>query len=293
MKRVVTAAVAAFALLSCHTTQSEAKSVRPALWAVRDADTTIYLFGTIHLLPKELAWHSPKIAAAIKASQALMLETVIDKDPQKTGAIMQQLGMSKGLPPLLDRVPADKRAALERIVKKSGVPLTVLDQFETWAAALTLASAGINDLPVSIEYGSEAVLSKQFTANGKPVGGLETPTQQLGYFDSLPESAQRKFLVSIADEEGSAKAEFEAMIAAWGTGNVNKIALTFDDELKLSPELTEVLLKQRNRNWADWVAKRMAQPGAVFVAVGAGHLAGDGAVTQLLAKRGYKVIRLQ
>jgi uncharacterized protein len=293
MKRIFVSALAAFALLSCHSTQSQAKPVRPALWKVSDADTTIYLFGTIHLLPKDLAWQSPKIAAAIKRSQGLVLETVMDKDPQKTGAIMAKLGMSPGLPPLLDRVPADKRAALQAVVTKSGVPLAVLDRFESWAAALTLASAGMRDLPVSPEYGAEATLSRAFTTASKPVIGLETPAQQLGYFDSLPEAAQRKFLVSIAEDDSNAKAEFDAMIAAWGSGDVKKIALTFDDELKLSPELTEVLLKQRNRNWAAWIGERMRKPGTVFLAVGAGHLAGSGAVTELLAARGMKVSRIQ
>ncbi len=293
MKRIVGAALTAFALLSCHSNISEAKAVRPALWKVSDADTTVYLFGTIHLLPKNLVWQSPRIAAAIGAAQGLVLETVLDKDPQKTGAIMAQLGMSPNLPPLLDRVAPDKRAALQAVVTKSGVPLTVLDRFETWAAALTLASAGMRDLPVSADYGAEAVLSRAFTKASKPVAGLETPAQQLGYFDALPETAQRRFLESIAEDDSHARTEFDAMIAAWSAGDVNKIALTFDDELKLSPELTEALLKQRNRNWAEWIAKRMASPGSVLVAVGAGHLAGSDAVTALLTKRGLKVTRLQ
>jgi uncharacterized protein len=293
MKRTITITFAALALLSCNTTQSEAKTLKPALWQVSDADTTIYLFGTIHLLPKDLAWQSPKVDKAIRASENLVLETVMDKDPQKTGAIMAQLGMSPALPLLLDRVPADKREALQRIVSKSGVPLAVLDRFETWAAALTLASAGMRDLPVSAEYGAEAILAKHFATDGKPVAGLETPAQQLGYFDGLPETAQRRFLASIADDDTNARAEFDAMIAAWGAGDVKKIALTFDDELKLSPELTEVLLKKRNANWSDWIVARMAKPGTVFVAVGAGHLAGSDSVNAMLAKRGLRVSRLQ
>lgn len=292
MKRIVGAAFAAFALLSCHSTQSEAKPVRPALWKVSDADTTIYLFGTIHLLPKDLAWQSPRIVAAMKASQGLYLETVLD-DPAKTGATLRDLGMSAGLPPLLDRVPAGKRAALQKTVARSGVPLAALDKFETWAAALTLASAGLRDLPVSSEYGAEAVLMKRFRSEHKPVSGLETTEQQLGFFDGLPEAAQRKFLVSVAEDDKTAKAEFDAMIAAWGAGDVKKIALTFDDELKLSPELSDTLLHKRNANWATWIAERMAKPGTIFVAVGAGHLAGDGSVEDLLAKRGIRVSRVQ
>jgi len=292
MKRIVGCALAAIALLSCHSTQSEAKPVRPALWKVADADTTIYLFGTIHLLPKDLAWQSPKIAAAMRASRELYLETVLD-DPQAAGAMLREIGMSPGLPPLLDRVPADKRAALQRVVEKSGVPLAVLDRFETWASALTLASASLRDLPVSSDYGAEAVLTKTFRAAKKPVAGLETTVEQFGFFDGLSEAAQRQFLVSIAEDVGSQRAEFDAMIGAWGSGDVKKIALTFDDELKLSPELTEALLKRRNANWTAWIEKRMAAPGVVFVAVGAGHLAGADSVEAMLGRVGLKVRRLQ
>jgi uncharacterized protein len=293
MKRTIGTALAALALLSCNTTQSEAKTLKPALWKVTDSDTTIYLFGTIHLLPQDLKWQSPKIDKAIRASQDLVLETVMSKDPMKDGQAMMQLGLTPGLPPLLDRVAPEKREALERIIKKSGVPIEALDRFETWAAALSLAAAGLLELQVSPKYGAEAILSERFGKDGKPVSGLETPMQQLGFFDSLPETAQRRFLTSIAEDESNAQVEFDAMIAAWGSGNVAKIALTFDDELKLSPELTDVLLKKRNANWSAWIVGRMTKPGTVFVAVGAGHLAGADSVNAMLAKRGLKVSRLQ
>ena len=292
MKRLFVAAFAAIALLSCRSAPTEAKAVRPALWKVSDADTTIYLFGTIHLLPKDLTWQSPKIVAAMRASQGLYLETVLD-DPARSGNAMRDLGMTAGLPPVLERVPEVKRAALQKAIAKSGVPIAVLDKFETWAAALTIASASLRDLPISPEYGAEAVLTKAFREARKPVAGLETPEEQLGFFDSLPESAQRKFLESIAEDDSNQRKEFDAMIAAWGSGNVRQIALTFDDELKLTPELTDTLLRKRNVNWATWIAERMMKPGTIFVAVGAGHLAGEGSVEELLAAKKFRVTRLQ
>ncbi|WP_293879779.1 TraB/GumN family protein [Sphingomonas sp.] len=295
MKRIAFVALAALVLLSCRSSQTAAAppQARPALWKVSDADTTIYLFGTIHVLPKGLAWQSPKIEKAIRASNTLMLETVLDPNPAVTGAIMLKLGMSPNLPPLMARVPADKRAALQKVVEKAGVPLVALDKFETWAAALTLASAGLQELNASADYGAEKVLTARFLADHKLVAGLETPTQQLGYFDSLSEAAQRTFLVSVADDQSDSRAEFDRMIAAWSAGDVGRIALTFDDELKLSPELSEALLRRRNASWAGWITARMAQPGTVFLAVGAGHLAGANSVEAMLATKGYKAVRLQ
>ena len=83
------------------------------------------------------------------------------------------------------------------------------------------------------------------------------------------------------------------MLAAWMSGDVNAIGRTFNAEFKSSPELKEILLRRRNTNWSHWLERRMAQPGTVLVAVGAGHLAGDDSVIELLKRRGYRVKRVQ
>ena len=99
------------------------QTARPALWAVSDPDTTIYLFGTIHLLPSNLKWRTAKLDQAMTSSQELVVETVIDeKNPAKLMSAMASLGLAKGLPPLVERVPPAKRPALQAAIKKSGVP---------------------------------------------------------------------------------------------------------------------------------------------------------------------------
>ncbi len=298
MTRPLFALLAIISLAACGGTEAKAPVVakgaaRPALWKVADADTTIYLFGTIHLLPKGLKWTTPVMAKAMAASQGLVLEVALDKDPATLGAVMMKLAKTPGLPPILDRVAPAKRAALKKVIDESGLSLTYLDGLETWAASLGLASAMNAKLNLSYEDGAETQLTRVFEKMRKPIGGLETAEQQLGYFDTLPEVAQRKFLTSIADESANADKEFTAMIGAWKAGDVRRIALSFDDEMKLSPELAEVLLYRRNNNWAGWVSERMKKPGTVFVAVGAGHLAGKGSVEELVARRGFKVVRVQ
>jgi uncharacterized protein len=286
---------ATLALAACGGTEAKAPAVaaRPALWKVADADTTIYLFGTIHLLPKGLKWTTPAMTKAMAASQSLVLEVALDKDPAVLGNVMLKLAKTPGLPPILDRVDPAKRAALQKVIAESSLSLAYLDGLETWAAALGIASSLNGKLNLSYAEGAEQQLTQAFEKMGKPVGGLETAAQQLGYFDALPEAAQRKFLTSIADDSADMGKEFAAMIAAWKSGNVQRIAVTFDDEMKLSPELAEVLLHRRNNNWAGWVSERMKRPGTVFVAVGAGHLAGDRSVDRLVAMRGFKVVRVQ
>jgi len=294
MTRPLSALFALALLAACGGTEAKAPTpAHPALWKVSDADTTIYLFGTIHLLPKGLKWTTRAMAKAMAASQGLVLEVALDKDPAKLGAVMMKLARNPSLPPILDRVAPSKRAALQKVITDSGLSLAYLDGLETWAAALGIASASNAKLNLSYEDGAETQLTSAFEKMGKPVGGLETAEQQLGYFDTLPEASQRQFLTSIADDTANADKEFAAMIAAWKAGDVRRIAVTFDDEMKLSPDLAEVLLHRRNNNWAGWISERMKKPGTVFVAVGAGHLAGKRSVEELIALRGFKVTRLQ
>ena len=295
MVRALILAMAALAVASCSDGKAKAPPTppaKPALWKVVDADTTIYLFGTIHLLPEGTRWTGPKLNEALGRSQQLVLETILD-DPAKLGATMAKLGTSPGLPPIVSRVPPSKRAALQAAIAKSSIATTTLDKMESWAAALALSSASLAAADLRHSEGVEAQLTTAFKRAGKPIGALETPEQQLGYFDSLPETAQRKFLVSVAEDSNNIKREFAAMISAWRRGDVRKIAVTFDDEMRLTPELAEVLLRRRNAIWADWVGARMAKPGTVFVAVGAGHLAGKGSVDALVARKGFKVVRVQ
>ena len=285
------------ALLALGSTPSIAKApqvARPALWAVSDADTTIYLFGTIHLLPENYQWRSAKLDRAVGSSQQLVVETIVDdKNPMKLMQALTSLAFSPGLPPLADRVPRQKRAALAEAVRKCGLPPQALDRMETWAAAFILLGNQFRDMGLKGNEGVEMVLRNSFTLQGKPIGELETNLQQLSFFDKLPESAQRQLLEGAIDQSSETRDEFNAMLNAWVHGDVKAIARSFNHDLAASPALQQALLKTRNANWSKWIEQRMSQPGAIMVAVGAGHLAGKDSVIDLLQRDGYRVRRLQ
>ena len=267
---------------------------RPALWSVSDADTTVYLFGTIHLLPDNYQWRTSKVEQAVVGSQQLMIETIVDeKDPMKLFGILMRIGMSPGLRPLVDRLPAAKRAALLDAVKKSGFPPKTLDNMETWAAAFILLGNQFKDLGLKNDQGVEMTLRSAFAGQGKPIGELESNLEQLSFFDQLPEKAQRELLEGAIEKASTVRTDFNDMLTAWVRGDVKAIARSFNRDLAASPELAQALIKQRNANWSKWIEQRMAQPGAVMVAVGAGHLAGRDSVVDLLKRDGYRVRRLQ
>ncbi len=298
MKHTLLSAITAIALLTgCQAASAPSapkpQPAKPAMWKMADADTTVYLFGTVHLLPKDLQWRTPLMNTAIAQSSDLVLEVANIDDQAAIGAAFQKLAITPNLPPIEKRVPPQKVAGLQKLVKEAGLPPALLNNLETWAVGLTLASASLGKLNVDPESGADRQLSAVFKAARKPILGFETGEEQLGFFDKLPESEQRLFLVGMVDEQTDAKAEFAKMIAAWKRGDEKEIALSFDDEAKMSAALTEALLYKRNANWTNWLTTRMQQPGTIMVAVGAGHLAGNGSVVSLLKKRGFKVTRVQ
>jgi len=283
------------ALASCATAPPAASATaRPALWQVSDRDTTIYLFGTIHLLPKNYPWRTPTFDKAVTGSQSLVVETIVDTaSPQSLAGELARLGFRAGLPPLANRVASQKRAMLETAIAKTGIPRSAYDRMETWAAAFMLLGTQFKDLGLTGEAGVEAVLRTAFLQVGKPVDQLETNSEQLGMFDTLPESAQRALLEGAIDSPTEMRSQFQEMLGAWARGDVAAIGASFNEDLSGSPELREALLRRRNVNWARWIERRMATPGSVFVAVGAGHLAGADSVVAMLQKDGYRVRRIQ
>lgn len=272
----------------------EPKAVSPAMWKVADEDTTVYLFGTIHLLPKGTEWRSQAFDQAATSADTLVVETMIDEtNPAAAIAELFKLAVADGLPPIAQRVPAARKADLDKAIAKSGAPPQLFDKLETWAAAFLLLGVQFKELGLDPGSGVESALRKQFQDGGKKIGELETNAEQLGYFDRLSEDAQRKFLESVLDDPAAMKDQFGGMLKAWQRGDVKAIATSFNKDLGEAPELKDALLSKRNANWAKWVKGRLDQPGTVLVAVGAGHLAGDQSVLTELEQQGVKVTRVQ
>jgi len=273
-------------------------NVRPALWQIKDADTTIYLFGTIHVLPGGLGWRTPAIDQVMANSDGLVLETMIDEaQPRSLAEDFSRLGIRGGLPPFLERFDAKDRPAIAAAIVKSGIPASRYDQMETWAATLTLVGRQAGSSGFKVSDGVETILKKNFVRAGKPIGQLETNVDQLSMYDGLSERAQRAMLTGMIGDPGararSVRGQLDAMLGTWVNGDVDGIAKSFNAELAQQPELRDALLTRRNARWASWIDQRMGKPGSVMVAVGAGHLAGEGSVLQALEHHGYTVSRIQ
>lgn len=263
----------------------------PALWKVADADTTIYLFGTVHVLPKDIDWYDRPIADALGKSDQLITEIYIQPGKEaEVGQIFAAKGMLPEGQTLRGLMSDDQRARYEAALAKLGLPPAALDRLEPWLAAINLSLLPLLQSGYSTDSGVEKQL--ELKAPGKPRGELETVEYQADLFNSLPMSAQLDFLNSVAENVDAVKPMLDQMVADWLAGDPDGLAKLLNEDLD-DPVLAEKLLTTRNANWAQWIQHRLDQPGTVFVAVGAGHLAGAGSVQDALAARGIKAIRIQ
>lgn len=263
----------------------------PALWKVADEDTTIYLFGTVHALPRDVEWYRGPIAEALAAAQVLVTE--IPPGELTTPAVQQAFLAKAQLPAgqsLRDLLTAEQRATYEAALTKFGLPVAAFDKVEPWFAAMTLSALPLLKGGYSMEAGVESAIEAR--AGTKARAALETVDSQLRLFDEMPMAVQTAYLMSVAEQLDRVVPSMSGMVAAWARGDADRLAELMKDQLD-DPALADRLLYARNRDWAKWVAKRLDEPGTVFVAVGAGHLAGANSVQDYLTKAGAAVVRVQ
>ncbi len=265
----------------------------PALWVVKDDDTTIYLFGTVHVLKPGLSWFDEAVRKAFDASGELVTEIGGSPDPAAMQPLILKYGINMSGPSLTEKLPEAKRAAFAKAVAEMGVPLQAIDRFDPWLAATQLTMVAVAKLGYDPASGVEALLTAAAKESGKPLSGLETVEEQLSFFDSISEPAQIAFLVETIDQLDQAGPMLDTMVAEWAKGDAEGLAAVMNDGLKAAPELAKVLLADRNARWAEWIETRLAKPGVVFVAVGAGHLAGSESVQAFLTKRKLTAERIE
>ena len=292
LKRFLASAAAALSLgtAACATVDTPPAGAvpGPALWRVADADTTIYLFGTVHALPQGKNWFDGRIERAFNASDELVTEIDVSGAASSAQALQAASMLPEGQS-LRALMTADDRQQYEAALVGLGLPVEALDRYEPWFAAMTLSLLPLLRSGYQTQSGVE--LSLDARAGEKSRGALETIEEQVALFDTLPQEAQLTFLDETVEKLPEATSTLDAMVAEWVEGDAVALAAMLNAELT-DPVLYERLLTARNANWAGWIENRLQQPGTVFIAVGAGHLAGAGSVQDQLQKRGVKVSRI-
>lgn len=263
----------------------------PALWVLKDDDTTIYMFGTVHILKPGMTWFDEAVRDAFDRSDELVIE-MIEPDATRMMEIINEIAIDKTGTSLRDKLAPEDRTKYEAALAKLNLPPASFDPLDPWFASVTISLIPLMNSGYDVNSGVEKDLKAQAELKNMKVVGLETPEQQLGFFDNLPEEVQVGFLNFTISTLDDVPAGMENMVNQWANANVDALAELMNAGLE-DRVLYDTLLANRNANWAEWVEQRMEKPGTLFMAVGAGHLAGESSLQEKLKAKGLKVKRLE
>ena len=289
--RLLAAAAAALGLSQPASAQARL-DLDPAMWLVKDADTKIYLFGTVHALDGKGDWFNDEVKTAFDSSSELVMEIITPEDPAAVAPLLQKYAIDATGKSLTSKLSPKHQLLLSSKLKALGMPPAALDRFRPFFAAMTLTVLDMQLLGINPESGVEKVLTKAAKERKIGIGQVETMEQQMAMLGALEEKEQVRLLEKTLEESAEAKETLAKLIAAWGKGDAKSVADMLNETNTDSPALYKLLIVDRNKAWADWIDSRLDKPGNVFMAVGAGHLAGPDSVQRYLKDKGISASRV-
>lgn len=268
-----------------------AQAIEPPRWVVRDADSELVLFPTVHALPADLEWLSDSMLEQFGGAEEVWFEI----DPAALqGPEMQQIVMQRGMDParpLSEILEPEVHARFVAATESIGLPAVQLDPMRPWLASLTLSSMALMQSGFDSSAGVESQLQQRL--GEQKVRSLESVEQQIGFLADLDEATQIELLVSTLDEVDGFAEELRAIAEDWAQGDVSGMEDMLVQEMKVQyPAIYDVLFTRRNANWVETIEQELAGSGTDFVAVGAGHLVGEDSVVAMLEQRGWTVERI-
>jgi uncharacterized protein YbaP (TraB family) len=261
---------------------------------VKDADSEIYLFGTLHALDPATRWRTPLYDQVYSRAQAVWFEADIDRaDAQTVLSIVDRYGVDRQRR-LSQKLPAADLAALSR-----QVDVARIDHLRPWAAALMLSMQPMMGRGASVEAGADLTMTRAARGQAKRIRTFESLEDQARLFAELPEDAELEYLCDVIRERsaptrvGFRRSEV-SLEKAWVDGDLARLGDGLVGELRgENPAFYEALLKRRNLAWAHTLAEAMAGRGVELVNVGALHMVGSDGLPALLQARGFTVERIQ
>ena len=268
---------------------SSAASAKPAMWVVRDADSEIYLFGTVHVLGEGADWRTPLFDHVYERADAVWVETAVNKAQAKS--LMRYYGVDPQRR-LSEKLSPRLMKRLAPLLARRRVPVASADSLRPWAAAMILSVQSTGAGGASLDNGPDMVIIRAATESAKPLRTFETMEDQFRMLAGLPEEAEVAYLASVVDDQ--IRPPPGSLEQSWAQGDLDGLARRIVGDMRReNPGLYEVLLKRRNEAWARTLTAEMRGNGVQLVNVGALHMVGQHGLPALMHARGFAVERVQ
>lgn len=274
--------------------QPQARDIHPALFVVRDTDSTLYIYGTVHLRRPGEAWGGPEAIAALASAQEVWTEIELSEaTTQETMRVVRELGYAPADRPLRTWLTPEDNAKLDALCRRLGLNRAALERMQPWLVAMTLQIAPMMQAGYAPGSGVDRQIAETAKRAGARSRAFETIEQQLRFLAELSPEVQREMLAQTIEEAEQGPAMLEETSRAWERGDLEALErLSVADMRTEYPDVYEVLLVRRNHNWIPIIQQELRGSGVDFMAVGAAHLVGPDGLVALLRARGLTVERV-
>lgn len=252
-----------------------------------------FVFGTMHSSDPRVRAVADTIEPAFQSAKAFFAEARFDGEAMLTLTQRMFAGEGKSLDQVLGRELFDRIVPL---MEARGLPSGFLPMLQPWVVLLSLSvppSAATTDASSILDL----ELVNRAQSAGKTLCGVETLDEQVDAIEAIPERELVAHIRAAADAAPTLDQTYAQAIELYvkqdiaGLASLDSGAPSGAEGRRLAASLTRRLLDDRNVRMASRIADYVARGGA-FVAIGAGHLAGDRGVLALLEKRGFVVERV-
>ena len=264
----------------------------PAIWQVKDFDSTLYVFGTVHLLPDDRSWLRDDLKEVFDKSGTVFFELDTSRNAQIEATVLtQSLGFFTNGTLLTDRFDRYQLRLLEAAALSSDTPLAVLQNMKPWLASEVITLAAAQQAGLSGEVSADEALKSRAQRGQKNIRYLDSVEDQIRASADQPNFVQEIMIMDTLEGYNSLADNLTRTADHWLIGRTDYIEQNVKKTKTRSPEFYQSLFTDRNRNWATTLTRHMEDSGTSFAAVGMGHLLGEDSLLKHLEDAGYEVKR--
>lgn len=281
-----------------ETAMSEARATSgpgaPALLQFSDDDTTVYLFGTVHLLKADLEWQTPAIEKVIADADKLVLEA--DTQSPEAIAKVQQVLLKEGVfldgQTLSSVLGKDNAAIVEAAFEKNKIPMQAVEPLKPWMVSIHFGLTEMAKAGYDPKSGVEQVIISEI--GDIDTEYLESAEEQIHLFSRAPYDEQVEGLLAVVSSSDIDGEYLDTLVSEWADGDLKGLtAMTAKPTFQGSEKTYDAFITNRNRNWVPKIKALLDEPGTKLVAVGAAHIVGDNSVVAMLKAEGIDVVRVE
>jgi uncharacterized protein YbaP (TraB family) len=282
-------AAAVVLALAVSTVWGNPAEAAPGLWVVRSGTATVYLFGTVHMLPNSTHWISPQIQHAMEASDEIWTEADTSSLPELVRLIRRYGLSNQGS--LRAVLPKRYRNRYDMEMSGAGLSVDTFGHVKPWLAELLLTGGALKH--ARFGHGVETDLLAFAHKHNKSTPTFETADEQFAILADLPIEAQIRALELQIDGYSSTAGEMTNLLRAWIVGDDKLLDSLSNQKLQATNErYFDDVIVRRNEHFASSIVTRLQSSGTAFVAIGAAHLCGSASVQAFLRNYGFTAERI-